>query len=74
MLVKSAQNWSISSEICPENSHEMGRFFLIAFSVKLAPKNFRKTVSENPPKFDFHDLSDLIVWKYRGQKSVEIWR
>ena len=52
----------------------MGRFFLIAFSVKLAPKNFRKTVSENPAKFDFRDLSDLIVWKYRGQKSVEIWR
>ena len=64
------QNWSISSEIYPENSHEMGRFFPIAFSVKLAPKNFHKTVSENPAKFDFRGLSDLIVWKYRGQKSV----
>ena len=52
----------------------MGRFFLIAFLVKLATKNFRNTVSENPAKFDFRDLSDLIVWKYRGQKSVEIWR
>ena len=27
MLVKSAQNQSISSEICPENSHEIGRFY-----------------------------------------------
>ena len=70
MLVKSAQNWSISSEICPENSHEMGRFFPIAYSVKLAPKNFGKTVPENPAKFDFHDLSDLIVWKFRRQKSI----
>ena len=70
MLVKSAQNWSISSEICPENSHEMGCFFPIAYSVKLAPKNSGKTVSENPTKFDFHELSDLIVWKYRRQRSI----
>ena len=31
MLVKSAQNQSISSEICPENSHEIGRFYLLFF-------------------------------------------
>ena len=33
MLVKSAQNQSISSEICPENSHKIGRFYLLFFGV-----------------------------------------
>ena len=33
MLVKSAQNGSISSEICPENSNKIVRFL-----AKLAPK------------------------------------
>ena len=40
MLVKSAQNQSISSEICPENSHEIGRFYLLFFG-EVSPENFR---------------------------------
>ena len=40
-LVKSAQNQSISTEICPENSHEIG-----CFSVKLAAKISAKFVSQ----------------------------
>ena len=31
MLVWSAQKQSISSEICLENNHKVGRFLLIAF-------------------------------------------
>ena len=38
MLVKSAQNRSISSEIWLENSHEIGLFFTYCFLAKLAPK------------------------------------
>ena len=30
-LVKSVQNRLISSEVCPENSHEIGHFLLIVF-------------------------------------------
>lgn len=41
MLVKSAQNQSISSEICPENSHEIGRFYLLFFG-EVSPENFRE--------------------------------
>ena len=41
MLVKSAQNQSISSEICPENSDEIDRF-----SAKLVPK-----ISEKFPQY-----------------------
>ena len=37
-LVWSAQNWSISSEICPENNHKSRRFFTDFFSAKFAPK------------------------------------
>ena len=41
MLVTSAQNQSISSEICPENSHEIGRFYLVFFG-EVSPENFAK--------------------------------
>ena len=54
-LVKSAQNQSISHEICPENSREIG-----CFSAKLAAKISAKFVSENPMKFYFHDLSEAL--------------
>ena len=37
-LVWSAQNRSISSEICPENNHKSRRFFTDFFSAKFAPK------------------------------------
>ena len=63
--MKSAQNQLISSEIFPENSHEIGLFLSIdCFSANLALENFPwksrkidqffcKSVSENPVKFDF---------------------
>ena len=50
-LVKSAQNQSISTKICPENSHKIGYFL-----AKLAAKISAKSVSENPVKFYFRDL------------------
>ena len=37
-LVWSAQNRSISSEICSENNHKIRRFFTDCFPVKCAPK------------------------------------
>ena len=38
MLVWSAQNWSISSEICPENNHQIRCLFTNCFPAKFAPK------------------------------------
>ena len=55
-VVKSVQNQSISREICPENSHEIG-----CFSAKLAVKISAKSVSENPVKFYFRDLDRTIL-------------
>ena len=62
-LVWSVQNWSISSEICLENNHKIGRFLSIAFWWSLPwklPWNsceigqfFREFVPKNPTKFDF---------------------
>ena len=62
-LVWSAQNRSISSEICPKNNHKMGWFLPIAFLRSLPrkfPRNSReidwffcKFVPKNPAKFDF---------------------
>ena len=72
MLVWSAQNWSISSEICLENNHKIGRFLPIAFLWSMPrklPRNsreigrfFRKFVPQNPAKFDFffRDLSEAL--------------
>ena len=40
------QNWSISSEICPENSYEIGSFFTDCFFGKVSSENF----SEIPVK------------------------
>jgi len=50
-LVWSAQNWSICSKICLENSHEIGHFFC-------------EFVPKNPAKFDFffHNLSEALIW------------
>ena len=71
MLVKSAQNQSISSEICTENSHEIGRFYLLFFG-EVSPENFRETpaisadfsanLSKNSAKLDFflRDRSDAL--------------
>ena len=71
MLVKSVQNRLISSEICPENSHEIGHFLPIV-SAKLALKisaNLSQKIPQNLPFFSrpirspvvWHDPSDLIV-------------
>ena len=75
MLVWSAQNQSISSEICPESNHKVSRFLPTAFQRSLPWKflwNSRKIgrffcefVPRNPAKFDFfsHDLSEALqVW------------
>ena len=71
MLVKSAQNQLISSEICPENSHETGRFYLLFFG-EVSPENFCEipatsadfsaNLSKNPAKLDFflRDQSDAL--------------
>ena len=74
MLVWSAQNWSISSEICHDNNHKIGPFLPIAFwwglPLKL-PRNsreigrfFREFVSKNAAKLDFFfpDLSEALVF------------
>ena len=70
-LVWSAQNRSISIEICLENNHKIGRF-LPAFWWSLPRKFpwnsheigriFREVVPKNPAKFGFffHDLSEAL--------------
>ena len=42
--------WLFSDQVCPENSHEIGRFF-------------RDFVPKNPAKFDFffHNLSEALI-------------
>ena len=63
-----AQNRLISSEICLENNHKIGRFIPIAFWWSLPrklPRNrpiFREFVPKNPAKFDFffRDLSEAL--------------
>ena len=59
-LVWSEQNWSISSEICPENNPKIRRFLLIVFQPSL-PRKFN-FVPKNPAKFDFffHELSEAL--------------
>ena len=55
-LVWSAQNQSLSGDICPENNHKIGRFLPIAFQQSLPrklPQNFREFVPKNPSKLDF---------------------
>ena len=83
-LVWSAQNRSISSQICLENNHKIGCFFTDCFSVKFAPKNsreisrfFREFVPKNPAKFDFffRDLSEALLTRQtplHQQKGVQI--
>ena len=68
----SAQNRSISSEICLENNHKIGRFLQIAFWWSLPRKLlrnfheisqfFHKFVPKNSAKFDFffHDLLEAL--------------
>ena len=72
-LVWSAQIRLISSEICLENNHKIGRFLLIAFWWTLPRKLLwdshetgrflREFVAKNPMKFDFffHDLSEALT-------------
>ena len=80
-LVWSVQNRSISSEICLENNHKIGRFLAIAFWWSLSqklPQNFckigrffREFFPKNPAKFDFffHNLSEALLYRdllYQG--------
>ena len=64
MLVWSAQNRLISSEIWLENNGKIRRFFANCFPAKFAPKNSREIPAKtadfsailspkNPAKFDF---------------------
>ena len=60
MLVRSAQNRLISSEICPENNHKIRRYLPIAFRPSLSLKIPAKTADfsailspKNSAKFDF---------------------
>ena len=64
MLVRSAQNRLISSEICPENNHKIRRYLPIAFRPSLPLKIPAKTADfsailppKNPAKFDFFPQS-----------------
>ena len=71
-FLKSAQNQSLSSEICSESSHEIGRSLPIVFQrnrPRKFPRNpreigrlFREFVAENPAKFDFfsRDLPEAL--------------
>ena len=70
-LVWSAQNRLISSEICLESNHKIGRFLPNSFQWSLPrklPRNsrigrfFREFVPKNPVKFDFffRDLSEAL--------------
>ena len=72
MLVWSAQNRSISSEICPENNHKIHCFLLIAFQPSLRqkfPQNFCEIdrffcdfVPKTPLKFDFFSSTYQKPW------------
>ena len=59
MLVKSAQNQSISREICQKNSHQIGHFLTDFFLTKLAPKTSTKSL-RNRPIFLW-----ICLWKSR---------
>ena len=74
MLIKLAQNRSIiSSKICPEHSHEIGRFLPIVFQQSLPqkfPRNqpiFLWICSENPKKFVF------FPWPIRSPGYMFLW-
>ena len=65
MLVWSAQNWSISSEICIENNHKIGPFLPIAFWWGLPQKLPRNwPIFLRPATFDFflRELSEALVF------------
>ena len=78
-LVWWAQNCLISSEICLESNHKIGRFLPIAFQWRLPrklPQNSREIgrffpefVPKNPMKFDFF-FRDLLEALLRRQTSL----
>ena len=61
--MKSVQNQSISSEICPEDSHEILPFFINCFLAKLAPKIFHK-IPVKLVNFSMN-LSLKILWNLK---------
>ena len=85
-LVWSAQNRLISSEICLESNHKIGRFLPNSFQRSLPwklPRNsrigrfFREFVPKNPVKFGFffRDLSEALLrrqTRLHQQKGVQI--
>ena len=81
-LVWWAQNRSISSEICPENNHEIRCFFTDCFPAKFAPKmpaksaDFSTILSQKIPwnLTFFRDLSEAllrIMWHNLLQWTVK---
>ena len=67
-LVWSAQNRSISSEMCPENNHKITRFLPTALRPSL-PENSREIdrffcdfVPKKPTKFDFFSATYQNPW------------
>ena len=56
MLVESAQINRFLAKSAQKNPTKSAIF---CFG-KVSPENFRKYVSENPMKFDFHDLSEAL--------------
>ena len=84
MLVWTAQNRLISSEICLENNHKIVRFLPIAFWWSLLHKLpwnyheigrfFCKFVPKNPAKFDFfsRDLSEALFIPLDSNDSLSI--
>ena len=83
-LVWSAQNRLISSKICLENNHKIGRFLPIAFWWSLLWKLlrnygeigrfFREFVPKHPAKFDFffQDLSEALFIPLDSNNSLSI--
>ena len=64
-LVWSLQNRSISSKICLENNHKIGRFYWLLFGEEISceiGRFFHEFVPKNPAKFDFflRDLSEAL--------------
>ena len=85
-FLKSAQNQSLSSEICSGSSHEIGRSLPIVFQrnwPRNFPRNsreigrfFREFVPENPAKFDFffRDLPEALIKEWTGVLNHQMYK
>ena len=80
MLVRSGENRSISSKICPENNKQNPPFFYLLLSGQVYPENSRKVgqffldfVPKNPTKFDFFSATyqkPCISWLSQWPKHM----